>query len=87
VEVYQQKKDEIDLVLLDLVMPRLGGAGCFEQLKEVNPNVKVVLMSGFTRNHRVNDLMESGCLFFLRKPFELTDLLAITREVTRGKEE
>lgn len=85
VEVYRQHKDEIDLVLLDLVMPRLGGAGCFEQLKEINPEVKVVLMSGFTRNHRVNDLMESGCLHFLRKPFELTDLLAITRDVTSGR--
>lgn len=83
VELYRQKKDEIDLVLLDLVMPRLGGAGCFEQLKEINPQVKVVLMSGFTRNHRVNDLMESGCLHFLRKPFELSDLLSITKEVTQ----
>ena len=78
--VYTQRQKEIDLVLLDLVMPRLGGAVCFEKLKELNPSIKVVLMSGFTRNRRVNDLMAKGCLFFLRKPFELVDLINTVRE-------
>lgn len=79
-EVYSALGSDIDLVVLDLVMPRLGGAACFERLKEINPEVKVVLMSGFTRNRRVNDLMARGCLFFLRKPFELADLVNTVRE-------
>lgn len=79
-DVYSALGSKIDLIVLDLVMPRLGGAACFEKLKEINPDVKVVLMSGFTRNRRVNDLMARGCLFFLRKPFELADLVNTVRE-------
>lgn len=78
--IFQKKWKEINLVLLDLVMPRLGGAACFEHLKEIDPRVRVVLMSGFTRNRRVNDLMARGCLYFLRKPFELCELVETVRE-------
>lgn len=80
VELFEKCSPDIDLVLLDLVMPRLGGAGCFERLKSLDPGVKVVLMSGFTPNNRVNDLLARGCLYFLRKPFELTELVSAVKE-------
>ena len=82
VGLFEKCSSDIDLVLLDLVMPRLGGAGCFERLKAIDPEVKVVLMSGFTPNNRVNDLLARGCLYFLRKPFELTELVSAVKEAT-----
>ena len=75
--MYQERHEEIDLVLLDLVMPNMGGACCFERMKAVDSNVKVILMSGFTRNCKLNDLMNQGCLAFLRKPFELGELVSL----------
>lgn len=80
VEKFRKHQSEIDLVVLDLVMPNMGGAGCFEKIKEMDPGVRVVLMSGFTRNRRVNDLMSRGCLFFLRKPFDLKELHSAVRD-------
>lgn len=80
IQVFKRNQDSIDLVILDLVMPRMGGAGCFEKIKEIQSDVRVILMSGFNRNRRVNDLMSKGCLFFLRKPFELKDLVTLVRE-------
>ena len=80
VEKFRKHQSEIDLVVLDLVMPNMGGAGCFEKIKEMDPGVRGVLMSGFTRNRRVNDLMSRGCLFFLRKPFDLKELHSAVRD-------
>ena len=67
-----------DLVILDLVMPRMGGAACFEKLREHDPQVQVILMSGFSANSRVSELLEAGCLSFLQKPFDLKDLVRAT---------
>ena len=77
VRIYEERHGEIDLVLLDLVMPNMGGACCFERMKAVDSEVKVILMSGFTRNCKLNDLMNQGCLAFLRKPFELGELVSL----------
>ena len=77
VRIYEERHGEIDLVLLDLVMPNMGGARCLERMKAVDSKVKVILMSGFTRNCKLNDLMNQGCLAFLRKPFELGELVSL----------
>ena len=83
-ELFQKHLDEIDLVLLDLVMPRMGGAECFERLKAIRPDVKVILMSGFWKDNRVNDLVAGGCLRFLKKPFELEELILIIHQAVEG---
>ncbi|MGE0495043.1 MAG: response regulator [Vulcanimicrobiota bacterium] len=72
-ELYEP--ESIDLVVLDLVMPEMGGAACFEKLRAINPQVKVVLMSGYTANVRVSEMLKNGCLSFLRKPFDLSELI------------
>lgn len=74
-ELFKKHRQEIDIILLDLVMPNLSGSQCFEQLKNLDPNIKVVIMSGFTPNTLVNNLIADGCLDFLRKPFDLVELL------------
>ena len=64
----------IDLVLLDLVMPRLGGRETFHALKAINPSVKVVLSTGYGHNEAVQALLNAGVSGFVPKPYHLRTL-------------
>lgn len=74
VEFYREHADKIDLVILDLVMPRLGGQDAFRQLKDINPSVRVLVASGFAQNTAVSALLEDGALAFISKPFRIGQL-------------
>jgi two-component system cell cycle sensor histidine kinase/response regulator CckA len=77
VELYKQNREEIDLVLLDVIMPEMDGVETYKRLKEIEPGVKVLLMSGYTTDEvgeLVRDLLERGCGGFLQKPFSLQNL-------------
>jgi CheY-like chemotaxis protein len=79
VEYYREHHHEVDLVILDLIMPRLDGAGAFRQFKLIDPNVRVLLCSGFSHGAAA-ELLHSGALGFLSKPFRLEEL---SRQVAR----
>jgi CheY-like chemotaxis protein len=81
IETYLQKKDEISLVLLDMVMPEMGGAETFEQLKNINPNIKVLLSSGYSIDGLAKKLLEKGCNGFIQKPFGLKELSQKIRDI------
>lgn len=68
-EIYRKRGREINLVLLDMVMPGLSGRDVYIKLKEINPQVKVLLSSGFFNDPRVNDVMAMGADGFLKKPY------------------
>ncbi len=74
VEKYKKFKDDIDMVILDMVMPDQSGEEVFALLKEINPDVRVLLASGYTFNNRVKSLMERGCIGFLKKPYSIEEL-------------
>jgi len=74
VEVYGQKKDQIDMVILDLIMPDLGGGETYSRLKAINPDVKVLLSSGYSINGSPKEIMDQGCNGFVQKPFNMNDL-------------
>lgn len=80
VEIYRENPNQIDLVLLDMVMPKLGGHSTFYQLKALDPNVKVLLSSGFVSASSVNDLIENGAAGFLAKPHRIK---ALAEEIRR----
>lgn len=73
VEVYQREKADIAVVLMDLVMPEMGGKEAYQQLKKINPDVKVVFTSGYGPQDRP-DLVGNADLLFLQKPFH-TEIL------------
>jgi two-component system, cell cycle sensor histidine kinase and response regulator CckA len=81
VNIYAQRKDEIDLVIQDMVMPGMNGAQTFQALKKINPEVKVILASGYVMNKQIAAVMEQGCRAFMQKPFRLEDLSRKVREV------
>jgi CheY-like chemotaxis protein len=70
-EYYKDHFREIDLVVLDIVMPRLGGFDCFMGMKAVNPAIKAFAFSGYVINDEVNKMLEQGALGFVQKPFDV----------------
>ncbi len=74
IEVYKKHQDEIDLVLLDMVMPNMGGGETYDRMKEINPDIKVLLSSGFSIDGEATEILERGCNGFIQKPFTIKDL-------------
>jgi CheY-like chemotaxis protein len=80
VEIYRGKNKEIDLVILDMIMPGMGGAETFDALRAINSGVKVVLSSGYSVDGRPAKMLEKGCRSFIQKPYSMADLSHTIRE-------
>ncbi|MGN6386271.1 MAG: PAS domain S-box protein [Verrucomicrobiota bacterium] len=74
VEVFREKKESISAVVLDLTMPNLNGDEAFEQMQEIQPDVKVLLVSGFSESSKSSLLINKGLSAFLQKPFKPEEL-------------
>jgi CheY-like chemotaxis protein len=84
VDLYRQSWQGIDLVILDMVMPRLGGAETFAALRAVSPSVRVLLSSGYSLGGEAQALLDQGVRGFVQKPFRAADLLRQIGEILRG---
>jgi PAS domain S-box-containing protein len=78
IDLYEQHMKDIDLVILDIIMPDMGGAETFERLKEINENVRVLLSSGYSINGQAKEILNRGCCGFIQKPF---DMMTLSRNV------
>ena len=86
-EIYQQQRAKIDLVLLDLAMPRLSGRDTFRRLQQINPDVRVLFASGYSAEH-LSDGEQNQSLGFVSKPYSPDDLAhtirsALDRDLTQ----
>jgi CheY-like chemotaxis protein len=79
--VYEKEKKAISLVLLDLVMPEMGGSRCLAELLRINPEVKVIIASGYMADLSVQSALESGAREFVSKPFRVNEMLQKVRQV------
>ena len=70
-----------DMVLLDMVMPDMGGGETFDRMKEINPDIKVLLSSGYSIDGQATEILKRGCDGFIQKPFNLMDLSQKVREI------
>ena len=77
VALYREKRDEIDLIILDLTMPIMGGEEAFRELRAINPEVKIVLSSGYTKMDVISRFSGKKISGFLRKPFTMGELLVV----------
>ncbi|MBA4418012.1 MAG: hybrid sensor histidine kinase/response regulator [Syntrophus sp. (in: bacteria)] len=84
IEVFKKERGSIDLVILDMVMPGIGGAETFYGLKSVDPGVRVILSSGYSINDEALEIMKEGCRAFIQKPFKIDQLSGKLREVLNG---
>jgi len=74
VESYQQHQDEIAFVLLDMTMPKMNGEECFRQLRQINPNVQVILSSGYNEQEATSRFAGKGLAGFMQKPYTPQEL-------------
>ncbi len=81
IEIYEEHRDKIDMVILDVVMPEMGGGEAYERMKEINPNAKVLLSSGYSIEGRATDILKRGCDGFIQKPFGMKELSGRIKEI------
>jgi len=81
VAIYMEKQKEIDVVILDMVMPGISGGRTFDLLREINPDVGVILASGYSADGEARKIIDRGCWGFIQKPFKLQEFSRKIREV------
>jgi PAS domain S-box-containing protein len=81
VRIYRERMREIDLIILDVMMPGIGGKETYRQLRAINPQVKVLLSSGYSTNGEVGEILKQGVSGFVQKPYREDELAAKVREV------
>jgi len=84
--VYTNNRDKIDLVLLDMIMPNKSGSEVYSELVKINPDVKVIIVSGFSLDGEATQLLNIGAYSFIQKPYQAHDLLHVIREVLDQKQ-
>ncbi len=67
-------KDRIDLVILDLVMPSMSGQQAFEKIRAIDPDIKIIVSSGYSREEEIEKMMQKGCDGYILKPFDMATL-------------
>ena len=85
IEIYRKEKDRIDLVILDLIMPGMGGQKSFQELVKINPKIKVIISTGASSEEQVLEAFSPHPVGFVSKPYQLNDMLAKVREVLDAK--
>ena len=85
IEVYRKNQDEIDIVVLDMVMPTMGGGKAYDKMKEINPKVKVLLSSGYSIDGEAAEILKRGCKSFIQKPFMINVLAKEIRDILNKK--
>ena len=81
VNVYKMNQDKIEIVVLDMIMPKLGGGKTYDRIKEINPAVKAILSSGYSIDGKAKEILSRGCNGFIQKPYGIKNLSRKIREV------
>lgn len=84
VKVFQEQHSQIVLTLLDLSMPKLSGKEAYEEMKKIDPNLKVLIVSGLANEDRVNEVTELGANGFIKKPYSMVDLARDVKATISG---
>jgi two-component system cell cycle sensor histidine kinase/response regulator CckA len=82
--LYQDNRDRIDLVILDMIMPGIGGGEVYDRMKALDPDEKVILSSGYSLGGETAEVFERGANAFIQKPFSIIELSYKIREVIDG---
>ncbi|NNF99972.1 MAG: PAS domain S-box protein [Desulfobacteraceae bacterium] len=79
--IFTNKKNKIDLIILDMIMPDMGGSEVFRRVKEMDDSISVLLSSGYNVDYQASALLEQGCNGFLQKPFNMKKLSHEVRRI------
>jgi two-component system cell cycle sensor histidine kinase/response regulator CckA len=81
IDLYSKHGGRISLVILDMVMPRMGGLETFLELKKLDPKVRAILSTGYSQNDKAQEILNHGARGFLQKPYQVNTLLSKVRNV------
>ncbi len=82
-DLFSQEFNNIDLVILDMIMPELNGRECFLAMRKIKPNIPVILASGFSNQSDLNQLIEEGLSAFIHKPYHEIELSHLVADVLK----
>jgi len=82
-EIFERDPSAIDVVLLDMIMPRMNGRDCFEAIRKIDPDARVVLSSGYTNEDDLEEMRANGLSGFLQKPYRGAALIEIVTSALR----
>ena len=85
IDLYRANKDNIDMVILDMIMPDMGGGETYDQLKAINSELKALLSSGYSIDGQAKEILERGCDGFIQKPFNMKELSGKIRAILDKK--
>ena len=80
-EIYRRQMDAIDLVLMDISMPGMGGYQCMREMTKLNPSARVIIASGYATSGHAREAMDLGAAGFVGKPYRISDIIATVRDV------
>jgi PAS domain S-box-containing protein len=81
IKIFSANRDQIKLVILDMIMPDMSGGETFNRLKAIKPDAKILLSSGYSLDGRASKIMNQGCNGFIQKPFNLKQISRKIREI------
>ena len=81
IKLYQQAPNSFNLVILDMIMPGMNGKDCFEELQKINPEVKAILASGFSKDVDIKAMKDKGLNSFISKPYRSSELIEIVNKI------
>ncbi len=81
IKLFKRHRDQIELVILDMIMPDMSGGETFSHMRALKPNAKILLSSGYSLDSRASAIMKQGCNGFIQKPFNLKKLSHKIREI------
>ncbi len=84
IAMYMENKQGIDLIIMDMIMPGIGGGKALEAIWDIDPEAKVILSSGYSIDGEASKIMSQGCAAFIQKPFNLQALSRVIREALDG---
>lgn len=74
VDIFQADQEKIDMIIMDMIMPGMSGSDTFDRLKEIKPDVKILLSSGYSVDGQATNILQRGCDGFIQKPFNMNQL-------------
>ena len=86
IETIRENKNDIDLVILDMIMPLMEGGEVFNRVREIRPDLPVMLSSGYSLDGKAGEIMNRGCNGFIQKPFNMLDLSQKIRGIFDGRD-
>jgi len=80
-DIYREKKEVISLVILDLIMPGMGGKKCLKEILSISPDINIVIASGYSSDSDSKTALGPGAKGFINKPYDVRQMLSKVREI------